>query len=245
MHELVKHHAHVWIGNQDMLVARAIQALQELWCPHNACGKCSVCKRIVEKQFHHLLWLTPAKQSYTVDQIDELHAHLSLQREPDEHFFVVLELAHTLSAASANKLLKTLEEPPAGYHFLLLSESRFGLLPTIVSRCLITHYGSEHSDDAGLLLFIDRIVSPDFDLQTAFQNVASLHIDESKTRAVIDVLLHRLIKQYQECLASGDDADALRIQKRIDLTNQQYSHLPMPGSTNAFWRMLLLKMLCA
>jgi DNA polymerase-3 subunit delta' len=242
MHELIGHHAHLWIGNQDILVAQALKALQTLWCSHNGCGQCSVCKRILEKQYHNLLWLMPAKQSYTVDQIDELHEHLALQRDVDEHFFVVFEAAQTLSAASANKLLKTLEEPPAGYHFLLLSESRFALLPTIVSRCLITQFGTERVDDGALVLFVDRILAPDFDLQVAFQSITTLALDETKTRSVVDFLLARIIARYHDALNSGDAPQAEHLSALRALVEHAYEQFPMPGSTNIFWRTLLLRM---
>jgi DNA polymerase-3 subunit delta' len=48
---------------------------------------------------------------------------------------VVLYPAEALNTAAANALLKTLEEPPAGIVFLLVSARLDRLLPTIISRC--------------------------------------------------------------------------------------------------------------
>jgi DNA polymerase-3 subunit delta' len=48
---------------------------------------------------------------------------------------VLLYPAEALNVAAANALLKTLEEPPAGVVFLLVSARFDRLLPTIVSRC--------------------------------------------------------------------------------------------------------------
>ena len=48
---------------------------------------------------------------------------------------VLVYPADALNAASANALLKTLEEPPAGVVFLLVSARIDRLLPTIISRC--------------------------------------------------------------------------------------------------------------
>lgn len=45
--------------------------------------------------------------------------------------------AQALTVQSANALLKILEEPNPHSCFLLLAESRHGLLPTLVSRCFI------------------------------------------------------------------------------------------------------------
>jgi DNA polymerase III subunit delta' len=47
----------------------------------------------------------------------------------------VLEDAHTLNDQAANRLLKTLEEPPPFVHILLLAPSPREVLPTIASRC--------------------------------------------------------------------------------------------------------------
>ncbi|GLU35650.1 DNA polymerase III subunit delta' [Trinickia caryophylli] len=48
---------------------------------------------------------------------------------------VLIYPAEALNAAAANAILKTLEEPPAGVAFLLVSARMDRLLPTIVSRC--------------------------------------------------------------------------------------------------------------
>ena len=44
-------------------------------------------------------------------------------------------------ADAGNSLLKTLEEPPAYAHFLLTATSIGGVMPTIVSRCQVVHFG--------------------------------------------------------------------------------------------------------
>ncbi|TCK43499.1 DNA polymerase III delta prime subunit [Paraburkholderia sp. BL8N3] len=48
---------------------------------------------------------------------------------------VLLYPAEALNVAASNALLKTLEEPPSGVVFLLVSARMDRLLPTIVSRC--------------------------------------------------------------------------------------------------------------
>ena len=44
-------------------------------------------------------------------------------------------------ADAGNSLLKTLEEPPAYAHFILTASSTGGVMPTIVSRCQVVHFG--------------------------------------------------------------------------------------------------------
>ena len=47
----------------------------------------------------------------------------------------VIEGADTMNDQAANRMLKTLEEPPAFTHLLLLADSREEVLATIASRC--------------------------------------------------------------------------------------------------------------
>jgi len=49
---------------------------------------------------------------------------------------VLIHPANRLNVESANALLKTLEEPPAGLRFILSTEAAHALPPTIRSRCL-------------------------------------------------------------------------------------------------------------
>jgi DNA polymerase-3 subunit delta' len=49
--------------------------------------------------------------------------------------YTLIESADLLNASSANALLKTIEEPPAGMHLLLITERPQALLPTLRSRC--------------------------------------------------------------------------------------------------------------
>jgi DNA polymerase-3 subunit delta' len=48
---------------------------------------------------------------------------------------IIIEPADDMNAHAANKLLKSLEEPPAGTFFLLVTHRPARLLPTIRSRC--------------------------------------------------------------------------------------------------------------
>jgi DNA polymerase III subunit delta' len=52
----------------------------------------------------------------------------------------VLERADTLVDAAANKLLKTLEEPPAFVHLILLTDRLGEVLPTVASRCQLVRF---------------------------------------------------------------------------------------------------------
>jgi len=50
-------------------------------------------------------------------------------------------------ADAGNSLLKSLEEPPPYAHFILTAASTGGVMPTIVSRCQVVHFGLLPAED--------------------------------------------------------------------------------------------------
>ena len=75
------------------------------------------------------------KGNLNVGQIRSMQARLSFAEASRRPRIVVILWAETMAAPAANTLLKTLEEPPANTYFLLSSDDRSMLLPTIISRC--------------------------------------------------------------------------------------------------------------
>ncbi len=75
------------------------------------------------------------KAQASVGQVRHL---LSRLRYAENHRarLVLVPYLEALNDAAANALLKALEEPPAGVYFLIASEHRAALLPTLLSRCL-------------------------------------------------------------------------------------------------------------
>jgi DNA polymerase-3 subunit delta' len=64
----------------------------------------------------------------------------------------VIERADAMNERAANKLLKTLEEPPPFAHLILLTARPADLLPTIYSRCQPVRFDAPQVDDLEALL---------------------------------------------------------------------------------------------
>jgi DNA polymerase III subunit delta' len=77
---------------------------------------------------------TPSKE-IKIEQVRALLDFCALGSHRGGARVVVLYPAEALNVAAANALLKTLEEPPSGVVFLLVSARIDRLLPTIISRC--------------------------------------------------------------------------------------------------------------
>jgi DNA polymerase-3 subunit delta' len=79
--------------------------------------------------------VAPEGNFILVDQIREVTYHSAYRPyEARAKVYVFLE-AEKFNAEAANAFLKTLEEPPAHVHFLLVSDHAERMLSTIVSRC--------------------------------------------------------------------------------------------------------------
>jgi DNA polymerase III subunit delta' len=76
----------------------------------------------------------PSKE-IKIEQVRALLDFCSLGSHRGGVRVVVLYPAEALNVAAANALLKTLEEPPSGVVFVLVSARIDRLLPTIISRC--------------------------------------------------------------------------------------------------------------
>jgi DNA polymerase-3 subunit delta' len=111
-----------------------------------ACGKCAACHWFeagTHPDFHVLtLQEKTTKEGETrmataieVDQAREAVDFVRLSTYRAGNRVVLVDPADTLNVASANALLKVLEEPPLNTVFVLVSDQPRRLLPTIRSRC--------------------------------------------------------------------------------------------------------------
>jgi DNA polymerase III subunit delta' len=83
-----------------------------------------------------LVWLRPRGAQHMVEEVRERIIRAASYRpfEAEKRVFVI-EAAEQMRDESQNALLKTLEEPPAYVHLILLTSEPTALLETIASRC--------------------------------------------------------------------------------------------------------------
>lgn len=80
------------------------------------------------------------KRSISIDQIRRLQASLTTRPGLADKRAVIIDAADDLERGGANALLKSLEEPPVGTYFLLVSHASDRLLPTVRSRCQLLRF---------------------------------------------------------------------------------------------------------
>jgi DNA polymerase-3 subunit delta' len=94
-------------------------------------------RRARERVHPDLTWVSPSGAAgMLVDDVDEaVIAAVSHTPFEARRRVFVLERADTMNDQAANRMLKTLEEPPPYAHLLLLTDRPANVLPTIASRC--------------------------------------------------------------------------------------------------------------
>jgi DNA polymerase-3 subunit delta' len=90
---------------------------------------------------------TEFKRSITVDQIRSLQQSLTTRPGLSDRRAIIIDAADDLERGGANALLKSLEEPPVGTFFFLVSHASDRLLPTIRSRCQILRFEALSDSD--------------------------------------------------------------------------------------------------
>lgn len=113
-----------------------------------ACGVCPSCHWLEQGSHPDFRFLQPEADSeeadpakklsrqITVDQIRGLADFLGMSAHQGGHRVVLIHPVEAMNSNAANALLKNLEEPPAGFIFILVTHRPQQLLPTLLSRCL-------------------------------------------------------------------------------------------------------------
>ena len=92
------------------------------------------------------------KRSIPIDDVRALIGRFATRPTMGNRRVIVIDAVDDLERGGANALLKSLEEPPAGTIFLLISHSPGRLLPTIRSRCRVLRFETVADPDVARLL---------------------------------------------------------------------------------------------
>ena len=87
------------------------------------------------------------KRNISVDQIRVVQRRLVTRPTLGARRAVIIDAADDLEKGAVNALLKSLEEPPAGTFFLLVTHQIGRLLPTVRSRCTVLRFQPLAPDD--------------------------------------------------------------------------------------------------
>jgi DNA polymerase-3 subunit delta' len=122
------------VGKMAMALTLA-KALNCQTLTADSCDECPSCRSIDAGNHPDIMVIAAEKQDIKIEQTRLVKQLAHLRPMSGKRRVFIIGEAEDLNEASANSLLKVLEEPPAFCHVILVTPSAHALLPTIRSRC--------------------------------------------------------------------------------------------------------------
>ncbi len=146
-------------------------------------------------------------RSIRIAQIRAMQQRLNTRPTMGERRAVIIDPADDMERNAANALLKSLEEPPVGTFFLLVSHRPARLLPTIRSRCRMMRFPVLSDGElAGLL----AAQAPDATPATREAAIAAAGGSPGAALAFVELGLGEIAQLMRQILGEGDPAFVLR-----------------------------------
>lgn len=125
------------VGKREFAAALASRLLCSAADQEFACGVCKSCELIRSGSHPDLLRLSPDEEGKVikVDQVRAMIDRLHSTAQQGGYRVLVIHPAEEMNTASANAILKTLEEPGDETLIMLLVDQLGQIMPTIRSRC--------------------------------------------------------------------------------------------------------------
>jgi DNA polymerase III subunit delta' len=109
---------------------------------YDACGECASCRRIARGIHPDVILLEPGDTgSIKIETVRDVVDRAQYRPFEGRRRVVIIDDADAMVPAAQNALLKTLEEPPPGSVFVLVSSMPDALLSTVRSRCPRLRFG--------------------------------------------------------------------------------------------------------
>lgn len=110
------------------------------------------------------------KRNITIDQVRRVQQRLVTRPTLGSRRAIIIDPADDMEKGAINALLKSLEEPPAGTFFLLVTHRPGRLLPTVRSRCRVVRFAPLPAQEIDAIL---RREAPQTDAATREAAIAA------------------------------------------------------------------------
>lgn len=147
------------------------------------------------------------KRNISVDQVRMMQQRLVTRPTLGSRRAVIVDSADALEKGAVNALLKSLEEPPVGTYFLLVTHRPGRLLPTVRSRCRVLRFTSVNDAEIDAVL---RREAPQADTATRAAAIAAAEGSPGTALSFVAQDLGGMHALMQRLLRQGDPDLALR-----------------------------------
>ncbi len=126
-------------GSGRFLFARMLAAAAVCRRENTGCGKCPDCRMALEGRHPDVeVYQKGGERTLAISSLREITRNVAAPPVQGRRRVVILrDIQDAAQIRTLNALLKVIEEPPEYLMFIITADSRQGILPTIVSRCMI------------------------------------------------------------------------------------------------------------
>jgi len=197
-----------------------------------ACGQCSACTRIGKlnyperedaDEWNQIIWtdhpdvglVVAPRRVLRVEQMRQIEKEANFRPFEGKARMFLIDEADKLNDASANALLKVLEEPPRTSYLILITARPAMLLPTILSRCQMIRFAPLTPDEIET-----QLTRNNFDKKTA--RVRARAAGGSMGRAMAGDLVtftsqrKAMLKVLNALVVSNNRAELLRSAEQLN-----------------------------
>ena len=123
----------------------AIAFAKSIFCPYKymnstKCVNCTQCLKIDKNEFSEFTIIEPDGMWIKKEQLDGLQKKFETKGVESDKRIYIINHAEKMNPSAANSILKFLEEPEPNIIAILITDNRYQLLDTIVSRCQIINF---------------------------------------------------------------------------------------------------------
>lgn len=136
-------HAYIFEGPAGVGKFTTAKALAKaLICGDTGCNHCAACVRIDHETHPDVFHVVPQGVTLGIEQIRDIGRQVILKPVEGDRKVFIIDEAEAMTQQAANAFLRTLEEPPPGVVFILVTSNVHALLPTVLSRCQIVNFSA-------------------------------------------------------------------------------------------------------
>ncbi len=238
---LKMHPAYLFVGSEKEIYDYLTTALKEVFCSNSSKAICRVCKNIENRKHESIRFIEPEGQ-YTISQLNIIFDNIIFKLNAGEHYFFIINKADLLNISCSNKLLKSLEEPPAGYHFILVTSRLDSILETILSRCVIKDFSKQNIIENNILFNIFININHNINMQD-IKELENTKIPNYLIANLIDHLYDYYHNNLKTAISEQNNKKIDHISQIIEVLDKSKRQYPMPGSSKIFLKNLYLQIL--